>query len=178
MTFKGITRRLTPSFIYFVFATTLNWPIQLPWGFFLLGLILGNLILDLDQFIYCYFQAPHEFASQRFKRLLNLNRFRESLIYALQTAHERKRTVFHSAFFQMIFLVAVLFVLTSSGSFLGKGLVMGLFLQMLVVQGRELQTEGKMDRWFWQLRTIPSPRIQKLYFGIVAGVFLLLTILI
>ncbi|MDP3955281.1 MAG: hypothetical protein Q8Q15_02875 [bacterium] len=169
---REILRRLIPSFIYFLLITAISWPIQLAWIFFLLGLILGNFILDLDQFIYCYFQAPHEFSSQRLKRFLSLNRFRESLIYTFQTAHERQRTVFHSAFFQVVFLIAVLFVLTSSGSLLGKGLVMGLFLQMLVVQGRELRVEGKMDRWFWNFKSIPTPQIQFFFFLVMCLLFL------
>lgn len=168
---REIVRRLLPAFLYFLFVAILNWPVQISWLLFLVGLFLGSFILELDQIIYCYFQAPHELASQRLRRLISLNQYSDGLNYLFYTGRERTKTVFHSAFFQIILLIAVFFVLTSTSSLLGKGLVLGLFLHMLVVQVRELRVEGNMDRWFWNFKSVPTPQIQLFYFFVMCLLF-------
>lgn len=83
-----------------------------------------------------------------------------------------RKPVLHSVLVQIILLIACFFVLTSSSSLLGKGLVLGLFLHTLIDQGLAFRREGRIDSWFWQFKVIPNTGFQKLYFFVLAVLFL------
>jgi len=160
---KEILKRLIPSIIFLAILSLLHW--QAKWQ--LIGLWVGGLIgaflLDLDHLIYCFFQNPHEFTPQRLRRYLQQGQYRFSLKLLFETQKERKRLIFHSVLFQIVLLVTVFFVLTSSSGLLGKGLVLVLFLQSLISQFDEFLKTGKMDSWFWQLKISLSNNFQALY---------------
>lgn len=160
---KEILKRLLPSLALLAFLSLLNWQAKLE----LLGLWVGGLIgvflLDLDHLIYCFWQAPHEFTSQRLIRYFQQGQYQYTLQLLFETQGERKRLIFHSVIFQLVLLVAVFFVLSSSAGLLGKGLVLVLFLQTLRSQFEEFLREGKMDSWFWQLKISLPSNFQVLY---------------
>lgn len=87
-----------------------------------------------------------------------------------------QRRVLHSVLVQLILLAAFFFVLTSSSSLLGKGLVLGLFLHTLIDQGLAFRREGKIDDWFWQFKIVPNTGFQKLYFIVLAILFLVFSL--
>lgn len=166
-----LKKHLLPIFLFLLLVSLLHWQIKFSLIFFWLGALLGSFLLDLDQAIYCYFQSPHEFSSQRLKRLWEQKDYRGAVIFLLETKEEREKLVFHSVLFQAVLLVASFFVLTSSASFFGKGVVMGLFLQSLIEEGRQLHKKGQMDNWFWQLQLTPVPRVQIFYFLLLILIF-------
>lgn len=169
---RWILKPLFPVFLFLILVSLLHWQLKLSLLFFWLGAFLGSFLLSLDQVIYCYFQAPHEFTSQRIRRLLQLKRYQEALMLLSQTGEERSKLVFHSVFFQVILLVVSFFVLTSSASLLGKGLVMGIFFQSLLEQGKDFKKKGQIDGWFWQFQGPPEKNLQVFYFVFMVLVFL------
>lgn len=84
---------------------------------------------------------------------------------------------FRNILFQAIFVPFSLFVLTSSGSLFGTGLVLSIFLTMLLGQWQEFSKSGNINNWFWIVKKEFSPKTQQLYFAIMVGIFILLSLL-
>ncbi len=168
---KEILKRLIPAIIFLAILSLLHW--QEKWQ--LIGLwaggLIGTFLLDLDHLIYCFFQNPHELTPQRLRHYLQQGQYKYSLALLFETQKERKRLIFHSLLFQIVLLVAVFFVLTSSAGLLGKGLVLVLFLQSLISQFDEFLKTGKMDSWFWQLKISLPSNFQALYLLLMFLIF-------
>lgn len=169
---QEIRRHLALVFVFLILVSLVHWQLKLSLLFFWLGTILGYCLLFLDQVVYCCFQAPHEFNSQRVRRLFSQKQYREGLILLLQTRGERERVIFHSVFFQVVLLVVCFFVLTSSSSLLGKGLVLGLLFHSLFDQLESFRKEGQINNWFWQFSLAPEKNLQVFYFVFMVLVFI------
>jgi len=170
---QEIRRNLAPVLVFLILVSLVHWQLKFSLVFFWLGVFLGYCLFFADQLVYCYFQAPHELGSQRVKRLFSQKQYQEGFLALLRTQEEREKLIFHSVFFQIVLLVVSLFVLTSSASLLGKGLVLGLLLHSLFDQLEGFREEGQVNNWFWQFKWVPSSQIQMLYLVAIA---LLLTI--
>ena len=94
-----------------------------------------------------------------------------TLLY--ETRSERRGLIFHTAFFQIIFLVLTFWIMTSSGSIFGKGIVLAFSLHILIDQIVDLTEMKTFDNWLrfspWYL-DLPKAKIYWL-------VMLILTIL-
>lgn len=88
-----------------------------------------------------------------------------------------EKSAFKNVLVQGVCLVLVFFVLTSSGSLFGSGMVLTLFLQMLFLQSQELKQTGNLNSWFWVIKTEVSPFRQKIYLSVISGIFILLNLL-
>lgn len=65
-----------------------------------------------------------------------------------------KPSPFRSIVFVASFVVVSLFMVTSSGSFVGSGLVLSLYLSLIFWQIGELQINGNLNSWY---RMVASP---------------------
>lgn len=148
------------------------------YGWFLvllgIGLLIGFYLYHLDHLIYCFFQAPHELSSQRIMSYFRQKSWKQAFSIASQTENERSRTIFHSVVFQVALILAGFFILTSSTSLLGKGMVLGLLFHSVFDQGLRLVNKENLDSWFWQIQTSVPENIQKLYFFIILVIFVIL----
>ncbi|MBI5620511.1 hypothetical protein HY949_01915 [Candidatus Gottesmanbacteria bacterium] len=63
---------------------------------------------------------------------------------------------FRSVVFMAAYAVVSFFVVTSSGSFLGAGLVLSLYLSLLLWQVGELQLKGNLNSWYRMATGAPS----------------------
>jgi len=90
----------------------------------------------------------------------------------LETKGERKELIFHTAYFQIIFLTFSIFVITSSGSLLGMGLVLAFMLHLLIDQIIDLMENNSLDSWFTKFPFSLDAK-QKRYFVFANGVILL-----
>ncbi len=118
---------------------------------FWLGGLLGTLLIDIDHLIYVYFLKPHELTSQRVDNLLKKGRIIKTFELLTVTRSERTNLIFHTAYFQIIFLIFALLVVTSSGSILGRGLVMAASLHLLIDQVIDYFETGDIQNWFKEL---------------------------
>lgn len=122
------------------------------WPFFVGGII-GTLLPDIDHIIYIYLVKPYELTSRRFSHLLGEKDLRRSVELLYETRNERKNLVFHSQFFQALFLVVTFWVMTSSGSLIGKGVALAFSLHLCVdqlVDAYELNTFiDKKEKTIW-----------------------------
>ncbi len=136
-------------FSFFVFITLINkffsfsyWPLWL-------GGIIGVILPDIDHLIYIFFIKPQELTSQRVNFLIDKHEVKRMLILLYETIGERKGLIFHSFFFQIIFIILTFWVVTSSGSLFGKGLVLSFSLHLLIDQMNGLTEMENFDKISW-----------------------------
>jgi len=140
---------------------------------FWVGGVLGAFLPDLDYVVHHYFlkttQAPSVDVVVSDMTSKNIvNNWSEAA-----DDREGKKLIFHTAHFQLIFIVFAFFVLTSSGSLLGRGIVLAFMLHLFVDLMMDWRYKKTIDHWF---RKIPYEldQRQKKWYVILNGVVLLL----
>lgn len=116
------------------------------WPFWIGGII-GNILVDVDHFIYIYFLKPYELTSKRVDYMIGKRNVRGSLNLLADTREERKDLIFHTIFFQLLFFVLTFLVVTSTDSILGRGIVFAFSLHLLVDQAVDLMEIGNLNNW-------------------------------
>ena len=84
---------------------------------------------------------------------------------------------FRSIVFGVLFSVVSFFVVTSSESPVGIGLVLSLYFQMILWQVGEWRIRGNLDSWYRMVTDVVSPATQRTVSIVFACVFLTETIL-
>ncbi len=84
---------------------------------------------------------------------------------------------FRSIVFMAAYAVVSFFVVTSSGSFLGAGLVLSLYLSLLLWQIGELGLTGNLNSWYRMVAGVPTVIQQKWILAAMAAVFFIETYL-
>ena len=140
---------------------------------FWLGGIIGTLLPDIDHLIYAYVLKPHEVTSQRVASLISQRQVGKTWDLIYSTRNERKDLVFHTAQFQLLFVVFAFFVITSSGSLLGTGIVLAFSLHLLIDQVMDLTQTGNFEVWFEKFPFALDSE-QKRYFLIANGIIILI----
>jgi len=135
-------------FVLFVAVTVFRRWFSFSYWPFWVGGLLGIFLPGIDHIIYVYLLRPQELTPQRIKAYIKTKQFRAALVLLYDTVGERVNLVFHTAFFQVIFLVLTFLVATSSGSIFGKGLVTAASLHLLIDQLNDLSKVGNINRWF------------------------------
>jgi len=142
------------------------------WPFWVGGLV-GTILPDVDHFIYIFFLRPQELASQRASYMLGKKNVLGTLNFLAETRYERTKIIFHTATFQIIFTALAFWVISSSGSLFGRGLVLAFLLHILVDQTVDLMDMGNLSTWFKNFPlTFPQDR-EKLYWGVNIAILLL-----
>lgn len=137
-------------FSFFVFIALANKIFDLSYWPFWLGGIIGTILPDVDHLLYLYLH-PSELTVQRVNFYLNKHEIKRVFTLLYETRSERKDLIFHTAFFQVIFMVLTFWVLTSSGSNFGKGLVLAFSLHLLVDQMVDITKTGSFSNWLKNL---------------------------
>ncbi|MEK7550561.1 MAG: hypothetical protein AAB535_02145 [Patescibacteria group bacterium] len=130
---REIFLHFTFWFSFFVFVTLINKFFNLSYWLFWVGGLFGTILPDIDHLLYLYLR-PQELTAQRV-----------TLLY--ETRGERRDLIFHTAFFQIIFLVLTFWMITSSGSLFGKGLVLAFSLHLLIDQIVDLVEMQNFSNW-------------------------------
>lgn len=132
---------------FFIFISLARGWLSFPYWPFWLGGVIGTILPDIDHMIYVYFLRPHELTSQRANLLLSKRDIGGVLSLLYHSRGERTNLIFHTGIFQLIFFVLALLVITSSGSFLGRGLVLAFTLHLLVDQFIDYFELGNLENW-------------------------------
>lgn len=148
-------RELSTHFIYwlifFALIILIRQHFSLNYIYFVVGGLLGVVLPDIDHLIYAYFIKPGDLTSQRINYLVNKNEIKRTVELLYETREERRELIFHSIFFQGILFILVFWILTSSGSLLGKGLVLSFVFHLSVDQLIDLKNFGDLGMWFKNL---------------------------
>jgi hypothetical protein len=156
---------------FFIICLTKRWfnPIYLFfWGGGLVGLVLPI----IDHFLYAYLLRPNEIVSERIRSMVRNREYRSVIVYAVSTKRERSKLIFHTAYFQIIFTVLAFFIITSSGSLFGRGLVLAFLLHLLIEQLGDFMDKKDTSSWFREISFEMDYDKTKIY--ILANVLLLL----
>lgn len=138
-------------FSFFVFITLIRQYFNLSYWPFWVGGVVGIFLPDIDHLIYVYFVKPQELTSQRVGYLVEKNDIKRSVELLYETRTERRGLIFHTIFFQVIFLVLTFWMMSSSGSLFGKGMVLSFALHLSVDQLVDLRELGSLGNWFKDL---------------------------
>lgn len=116
------------------------WPIWI-------GGIMGTLLPDIDNLISSQFLGNQESFFQN-KTLSVKAKIAESVRLMFSERLESQNLIFHTAQFQLIFVIFTFLLITSSGSLLGIGLVLSFMLHLVIDQIVDLVESKNIDRWF------------------------------
>jgi hypothetical protein len=106
------------------------------------------------------------------KALLSQRKYRSTFGFFVEKEGKATRKIFHTAHFQLIFLLLTLLVVTSSGSLFGRGLVLAFSLNLLATQLRDFLNDKSINSWFEKLGVELDRKKQVWYLG-VNGLLLL-----
>ncbi|OGM15710.1 hypothetical protein A2V56_05595 [Candidatus Woesebacteria bacterium RBG_19FT_COMBO_42_9] len=143
---KELVRHSVSALILLVLVTLLKGWLDLSVWPLWVGGIVGTILPDIDHLLYIYLN-PQELTSQRTVYMAGQGKVLETLKFLAETRSERKNLIFHTFLFQAIFLILAVFVLTSSGSLFGRGLVLAFYLHLLVDAYIDWKETGGMENW-------------------------------
>lgn len=144
----------------------------IPWGWWVLGVILGVLILFLDRVAYTY-AYPGEQLSQQFDWYVKQKKYLTALTILDSRRLEQEKLTFRSALFMVVWVPLAFFALTSTSGLFGKGVVMGLMLHILADAWRiaKLDPQRLHVRLFWLVKRPVSPEERLVFLWVVTAVF-------
>ena len=119
-------------FAFFVFITLIKGWFSLSYWPFWVGGIVGTVLPDIDHFLYVLFLQPQELTSRRVSYMLGKREIWQAIRLLYDTRSERSNLIFHTITFQLIFAVLTFWVMTSSASLFGRGLVLAFSLHLLI----------------------------------------------
>lgn len=129
---KEVGNHLIFYFSFFLLVTLLkqyfNWYDLLFWA----GGLVGTVLPDVDHLLYVFVFKPIELTSQRVVYYFRAKQYKEGLKLLYDTRFERRDLIFHTFNFLAIFAILTFWVVSSSGSLFGRGLVLGFWLHLCV----------------------------------------------
>lgn len=159
-------------FSFFVLISLFKHFLSLNYWPFWLGGAIGVLMPDLDHLIYVFFLGPQELTSQRVGFLWDRREYKRLIELLYETRSERKGLIFHTLFFQVIFLVLTFWIMSSSASLFGKGLVLSFAIHLSIDQLVDLIEMKNLSNWLKFLPISLDLRKSEIYWS--AGMLLIL----
>jgi hypothetical protein len=161
---------LAYSFSFFVFISLFRHFLTINYWPFWLGGLVGVFLPDIDHLIYVFFLSPQELTSQRINFLLGKGEVKRMVELLYETRTERRGLIFHTFFFQIIFLILTFWLISSSASLFGRGLVLSFALHLSIDQITDLLDMKSLDNWAKFLPIKLDYRMARIYS--VAGILL------
>ncbi|HBD02311.1 MAG: hypothetical protein UX38_C0003G0030 [Microgenomates group bacterium GW2011_GWC1_46_16] len=152
--------------------SNLEWANIFPWGGWVVGVIIGVLVLFLDRVVYTY-SYPGAQISQQFAWYIQQRKYGSALSLLDVRRMEQERLTFRSALFMAIWVPLAFFALTSTGGLFGKGVVMGLMLHILMDAWRLQRTEPRRlhVRLFWLIKREILDEERLVFLWVMTGIF-------
>lgn len=147
---------------------------------FVFGGLVGWWLLKTDRLVSAYFLEPQTQLSYHIRYLVE--KFKPLKLFRLlrERKKEQKRLVFRSAFFQVGWLFLAFFTITSTTSFLAKGMVLGLGLHLLFDEIKDWRRKGLnfvRDWLFWQIKRTVTLKEAKIFLWIMISGFVFLSLI-
>lgn len=206
---KGFTQNELASHLfiflaYFIVLSLLRFKLDINLIWLWVGGLIGTYLLDVDHLIYWFVSHPEEEDSKQAVGIIksfgggvggeggretgrekSFSLLKKTVVDLYQLGQESHYTdnhlIFHTITFQVILLILTVYVLSSSGSYFGAGMVLAMNLHLLKDCWQDYLVRGKevMAEWFlWQVRGWGVERYLKEYlvlvslvFGLISGLF-------
>ncbi|MCD6225601.1 hypothetical protein J7J95_00760 [bacterium] len=144
---------------------------------FFVGVIGGSFLLDSDHFLYWFFLYPQKKESLQAKTLWQQKDWRKLLALLGEKHRSHLSLVFHHFYFQAVLNLLALFVVTSTSSPLGQGIVLGAAGHLLKDEWEDFRTNPKhLQQWLLArtpFSSLPLPsswlRVYLLFYSIIFG---------
>jgi len=150
-------------FTFFIFVHLVKKWFSLSYYPFWIGGILGTILPDIDHLLYVSVIKPQEPLSLKVREMFKNKQY----VLAIKLLESGRGSlvglVFHSAGFQLLFVILAFLVVTSSGSIFGRGLVLAFSLHLLVDQLSDLMASGNLNGWFKRFPFVFDKDKQVLY---------------
>ncbi len=141
---------------------------------FWVGGIVGTFLPDIDRILYVYVIGPDTAVAKQVSGMVEQKKSTEK-ITALSSANiDKKDLIFHSARFQLIFLLFAFWIISSSNSLFGWGLALAFTLHLLVDQAIDLMRGDDLSTWFRDVPFEIDADQRKLFFGVNLVILLFL----
>jgi hypothetical protein len=152
---------------WFNFSSALVW----------LGVLVGYYLPFFDHLFYAYIVRPDLEISRNIRSLVSIKKIKKLITYVNETKDQRDKLIIHTAYFQMIFSLLTFFILSSSMSLFGRGLVYGFCLKLLTEELYEYFDKKDLSRWFAEMNIKPDTHATRVYLyanGLVLLIFSLM----
>ncbi len=166
------------TFIYFTFISLFNFHLGFSLLFLWFGALLGTFLLDLDHVLIALDKENKTWWAEKFRFLWQKRKYKEAIFHLAESHLEHSNLVFHSVLFQPVLLIIAFFVLTSTGSLLGSGLVMSMNLHLLKDEWHSFLAKGEIGFLFWQIKKKIDRDSQRVYLIVATSLFFLLSLLL
>ncbi len=177
----AIRKEILTHFVYWfalsLFFAVIHKHLSLTYLPFWIGGLFGLFLPDLDHLIYIY-TRPQELTSKRVGMHTDKKEIWKAVALLYDTRSERKNLIFHTVFFQVLFVILTFWIMSSSGSMFGRGLVFSFAIHLLVDQIIDIIELGSFDNW---LNTFPIKMTfeqSKIYWVIMAVINLIIGLFI
>jgi hypothetical protein len=168
---KDIITHLTFLFSFLFLISLIKHWFSFYYFTFWLGGLVGVFLPILDHIFYAYILRPYEQVSIDIRNLIKQRYFKRALSLIYATRRNRSKLVIHTAYFQVVFLALTFFVVTSSGSLFGRGLVLAFSLHLFIDQLSDFMERREIGGWFRDINIVMDNHKTNIY--IIANIFAL-----
>lgn len=174
---KDLRFHLFTVLFYAAGVTLLGRHFQPAFLLFWLGATIGTGLLYLDPLVSVYLASSESVLAQEVKKLLKEKRFKELALTALTYHLRQEQPLLHSALFQIALTVLGFYIVTSSSSLFGAGLLVGMTLHLIKDEAGKWGSPQELNKMlFWNIHRQISEKEQKIYLGVIWAAFSLETI--
>lgn len=149
-------------------ANYINW---LGW---ILGVIVGVIILFADRIAYTY-SYPGTQIAQQFNWYWQQKKYGSAITLLYDRRLEAERLTFRSSLFIIIWIPLAFFALTSTSGLFGKGVVMGIMLHVLLDSWRLQKADPRRLhlRLFWLIKRVITDQERLIFLYFVSSIFVI-----
>jgi len=142
------------------------------WMMWVLGVVMGVLVLFADRIVYTY-SYPGTQIAQQFSWYIKEKKYLSALELLDDRRLEQERLTFRSSLFMAIWVPLAFFALTSTTGLFGKGVVMGLMLHILADAWKlqKLEPRRLHVRLFWLIKREITDEERLVFLSIITGIF-------
>jgi len=149
-----------------------EWLQMASWIWWIMGVVVGVLILFADRIVYTY-SYPGAQISQQFSWYIKEKKYMSALELLDVRRLEQERLSFRSSLFMAIWVPLSFFALTSTTGLFGKGVVMGLMLHILTDSWRLQKIEPRRlhVRLFWLIKRQITDEERLVFLSVMTAFF-------
>ena len=145
---------------------------MLGWIWWVIGVMVGVLVLFADRIAYTY-SYPGTQISQQFAWYIKEKKYMTALDLLDARRLEQERLTFRSSLFMAIWVPLSFFALTSTSGLFGKGVVMGLMLHILsdAWKLQKLDPRRLHIRLFWLIKRVITDEERLVFLSVITAFF-------
>ena len=156
-----------------------SFPTLVQFIFFVLGTFLGFQLLFLDRFVHAFYLYPNTEFNTLVRQLWLQGNYLGVIKALAQAETLQEKLLTRSALFLIVYLILTIFVLTSTGSVFGIGMMLGIGLHYTFDFWRYSQdTQRFVRHYFWQVKRSFTSRDVRVFVVSWTIIFTLVSLLV